>query len=178
MVLLGKGLVKKTKIIHKFYKFINPNEHDPTVEDSYKTSINLDGKDYDIEILDTAGEDDCKNMLDMWITFGEGFLLVFSIDNKESFEYTKKRYESIKKMKHKDQPVILVGNLKDCSDKERKVSYNEANQLANSLGVDYFEVSSENGFNVVEVFKHLARKIIQFKEKIKKNKKGKKCQIL
>ena len=175
MVLLGRDLAKKSKII---YKFINPNEHDPTVEDRYKTSINLDGKDYDIEILDTAGENDYQNMLDMWITFGEGFLLVFSIDNKESFEYTKKRYESIKKMKHKDQPVILVGNLKDCSDKERKVSYNEANQLANSFGVDYFEVSSENGFNVVEVFKHLARKIIQFKEKLKQNKKGKKCQIL
>ena len=62
--------------------------------------------------------------------------------------------------------------------KKLKVSYNEANQLANSLGVDYFEVSSENGFNVVEVFKHLARKIIQFKEKLKQNKKGKKCQIL
>ena len=175
MTIIGKNSTEKSKIT---YKFIDPEEDDPTIIDRYSTYLNIDGKYYKIEILDTAGEDDYKNMLDMWISLGEGFLLVFSVDNKESFEYIKIRYEVIKKMKDKDKPAILIGNNNNCPDNERKVSFNEANQLANSWGVDYFEVSSENGFNVKEVFKLLAQKIIQFKEKQKQKTKEKKCHII
>ena len=42
----------------------------------------IDDKLFKIEILDTAGEDDYPQMLDMWINFGEGFLLVFAINDK------------------------------------------------------------------------------------------------
>ena len=51
--------------------------------------MNVNGKEYEVEILDTAGEEDYQNMMDMWISFGEGFLLVFAINDKESLIYLK-----------------------------------------------------------------------------------------
>ena len=49
-------------------------------------------------------------MMDMWISFGEGFLLVFAINDKVSFEQIKRKRERIIKGKHGDfVPMILVG---------------------------------------------------------------------
>ena len=43
-----------------------------------------------MEILDTAGEEDYQNMINTWASFAEGFLLIFAIDDKESFTILKK----------------------------------------------------------------------------------------
>ena len=51
--------------------------------------MTVDGQEYGVEILDTAGEEDYQSMIGMWIGFGEGFLLVFAINDKESFELLK-----------------------------------------------------------------------------------------
>ncbi len=52
-----------------------------------------------LKYLDTAGEEDYQNMIDMWLSFAEGFLLVFTIDNKESFENIKTSRELILRYK-------------------------------------------------------------------------------
>ena len=39
-------------------------------------------------------------MLDMWISFGEGFLLVFAINDKESFNLLKSKHDRVLKGKH------------------------------------------------------------------------------
>ena len=98
------------------YRFINcnaPQEHDPTIEDRYKSSIKFENQEYEVEILDTAGEEDYQNMMDMWISFGEGFLLVFAINDEESFELLKGKRDRVLKGKHQTKcPILLVGNKK------------------------------------------------------------------
>ena len=94
--------------------------------------MNVNGKEYEVEILDTAGEEDYQNMMDMWISFGEGFLLVFAINEPESFEILKQKHDRVLKGKHGVKcPIILVGNKQDLAN-ERKVTYDEAKQLADS----------------------------------------------
>jgi len=110
-------------------------------------------------------------MIDMWISFGEGFLLVFTIDNKESFENIKIKRDLVLKKKHnKKLPMILVGNNQEL-DNKRKVSYKEAKDLADSWGIEYFETSAKTGFNVKEVFEKLFQEIIADKKEKHKNKK-------
>ena len=156
------------------YRFIN-YEHDPTIEDRYKTNLNFEGKDYEIEILDTSGEDDYQNMLNMWISYGEGFMLIFSINDKETFEKVKiKRDRILQEKKGIKYTMILVGNKQDLEN-ERKVSYNEAKELADSWGISYIETSAKTNFNCKEAFEILAKNIIKFKNELKKNKKKKKC---
>ena len=90
LVILGKSLVGKSALTYRFINDQFPKEHDTTIEDQYKVSTVIDGYSCLLEILDTAGQDDYQSMIETWINFGSGFLLVYSIDDVESFIEAKK----------------------------------------------------------------------------------------
>ena len=98
IAVLGQTLVGKSALTFRFINNKFPNEHDTTIEDAYSMSAKIDDIQCQLEILDTAGQDDYQTMLDTWINSSDGFLLVYSIDNKESFDSTKVRYERILKL--------------------------------------------------------------------------------
>ena len=139
-----------------------PKDHDPTVEDSYITTINTTtGEGRQFKILDTAGEDDYQTMIDEWIKTANGFLLVFAINDKDSFEALKVKLKRINKNNKGDIPCILVGNKCDLESK-REVNKQDAMDLAKSLGTKYIETSAltdENG-NVKTVFVECAKMIL------------------
>ena len=164
IAVLGKGVVGKSSLTYRFINYNAPQEHDPTIEDRYKSSITIEGQEYEVEILDTAGEEDYQNMMDMWISFGEGFLLVFAINDAESFELLKGKHDRVLKGKHGAKcPILLVGNKQDL-ESERKVSHADAKQLADSWGVEYIETSAKTNFNCKEAFEKLAQKIVMSKK--------------
>ena len=106
-------------------------------------------------------------MIDMWISFGEGFLLVFAINEPESLELLKGKRERILKGKHGvNCPILLVGNKQDLEN-ERQISYEDGKKLAQSWGIEYIETSAKNNFNCKEAFEKLALKIVQSKASAK-----------
>ncbi len=153
--------------------FNTTSKYEPTIEDCYQTNINVDNKARLVEILDTAGQEDYQNMMDMWISFGDGFLLVFAIDDKESFDSIKTKHERVLKGKKKKPPFVLVGNKKDLEDR-RKVSFDDAKKLADSWGIEYIETSAKNNLNCKEPFERLAQDIWNSK---KQPSGGCKCSI-
>ena len=99
----------------------------------------------------------------MWINFGQGFLLVFAINDKNSFDLIKSKRDRVLKGKHEENiPMVLVGNKQDLS-KDREVSYDEAKSLADSWNIDYIETSAKTNFNCKEAFEKLALKIEAFR---------------
>jgi len=51
-------------------------EYDPTVEDSYTCQLTLDGQDYTIEIIDTAGQEEYRGLwAETSAREGDGFIL-------------------------------------------------------------------------------------------------------
>ena len=104
-------------------------------------------------------------MMDMWITFGEGFLLVFALNNYESFEYLKGKYERILSSKHGATcPILLVGTKQELAD-EREVPFDEAKKLAESWKINYMEASAKTNYNCKEVFESLANDIVKSRNK-------------
>lgn len=63
-------------------------DYEPTKADSYRKKVVLDGEEVQIDILDTAGQEDYAAIRDNYFRSGEGFLLVFSITEPESFSAT------------------------------------------------------------------------------------------
>ena len=126
-------------------------------------------------------------MLDMWIYFGKGFILLFDITNKESFDILKEKYQKIIKGKHrKEVPIVLVGNKVDL-ESERKVPFEEAARLAYSLKIQYIEASAFFNLNCKEPFEILSKEILmlwngkykEYKKNIKKKikkKRRKRCK--
>lgn len=95
-----------------------------------------------IEILDTAGQDDYQTMLDSWISYADGFLLIYSIDDKESLEAVKGKYERIVRNKRGQEPqIIVVGNKCDLVDK-RKIDSSTVQALCSEWNIKCIEASA------------------------------------
>ena len=169
IAVLGQTLVGKSALTFRFINDKFPNEHDTTIEDSYSFTAKIDGINCQLEILDTAGQDDYQTMLDTWINSSDGFLLVYSIDNKESFESTKKRYERILKLKGDQKVAIVVAGNKCDLEESRKVTKEEAENFCLSNKITFMETSALKVINVKEAFLSCAKGLLQinFPEKYK-----------
>ena len=171
VVVLGKSLVGKSALTYRFISDKFPEEHDTTVEDQYKTFANIDGEQFELEILDTAGQDDYQTMLDTWIEFGNCFILVYSIDEMDSFKQIKAKYDRICKLKANEPfSVIIAGNKCDLPDSSRKVSKVEAESYAKNIDVPFLEVSALNRINVKEAFMQVVRNYTSKKQKTSEKK--------
>lgn len=161
IAVLGQSMVGKSALTFRFINNKFPTEHDTTIEDSYSIPARIDEIQCQLEILDTAGQDDYQTMLDTWINSADGFILVYSIDNKESFESTKTRYDRIMKLKEGQKvSVIIVGNKCDLEDK-RQVSKEEVESYCNGNNISFLEASALNTINVKESFLCVARGLLQ-----------------
>lgn len=102
-------------------------------------------------------------MRDLYMKTGEGFLLVFSLTDRNTFEEISNFYNQIMRVKGETTsfvPSILVGNKSDLID-ERQVGKEEAINLAKQIGSAYIETSAKSGVNVTEAFYNLVRMIVK-----------------
>ena len=167
IAVLGKMGVGKSSLTYRYINNEFPAVQNDTIEDRIVNQAKIEDKLYKIEILDTAGEDDYPQMLDMWVNYAEGFLLVFAINDKNSFDLIpEKRDHIIEGKQVGSYPMILVGNKQDLTN-NREVSYDDAKQLADSWNIDYIETSAKTNFNCKETFEQLAVKIYESRSKIK-----------
>ena len=61
-------------------------DYDPTIENSYRKQITLDNEVLVLDILDTAGQEEYSVMRAQYIRSGAGFLLVYSVGSKDTFQ--------------------------------------------------------------------------------------------
>ena len=163
IAILGKSLVGKTALSYRFINDKFPSTHDTTIEDQYIIESEIDGKKCRLEILDTAGQDDYQSMLDTWIISADGFILVYSIDDKNSFEEAKLRYQRIVQNKgNNEYSIIIVGNKCDLEN-ERKISKEEAEKYCSGLKIKFLETSALKKINVRESFLYVAKNLIKMK---------------
>uniref|UniRef100_A0A915EAC9 Uncharacterized protein n=1 Tax=Ditylenchus dipsaci TaxID=166011 RepID=A0A915EAC9_9BILA len=151
---------------------------DGGVEDSYRKQVLIDGETCLLDILDTAGQEEYSAMRDQYMRTGEGFLLVFALNEYKSFENIQHYRESIKRVKDLEEvPMVLVGNKCDLS--QRAIDHRSVTELARSFGIPYEETSAKTRVGVDNAFHALVREIRKHKEKQKdKPKRRRKCTIL
>ena len=81
------------------------DEYDPTIEDSYRKQVVIDGETCLLDILDTAGQEEYSAMRDQYMRTGEGFLLVFAVNNAKSFDDISSYREQIKRVKDAEEVI-------------------------------------------------------------------------
>merc|ERR1712242_270487 len=132
VIMVGSGGVGKSALTLQFMYDEFVEDYEPTKADSYRKKVVLDGEEVQIDILDTAGQEDYAAIRDNYFRSGEGFLCVFSITEDDSFQSTQEFREQILRVKGDTNiPFILVGNKADLTN-SRKVqqttAYNRAAQ--------------------------------------------------
>lgn len=116
------------------------------VADSYRKQCVIDEEVALLDVLDTAGQEEYSAMREQYMRTGEGFLLVYSITSRQSFEEILTFQQQILRVKDKDYfPMIVVGNKCDLEN-EREVSTEGALIHVHS---DYFHVQRRSAENIV-----------------------------
>eukprot|EP01121_Diplochlamys_sp_Union-15-3_P022269 TRINITY_DN941_c0_g1_i2.p1 TRINITY_DN941_c0_g1~~TRINITY_DN941_c0_g1_i2.p1 ORF type:complete len:210 (+),score=41.63 TRINITY_DN941_c0_g1_i2:57-632(+) len=176
LVLVGVGGVGKSCLTIQFISNKFVDDYDPTLEDSYRKQVTIDGTECILDIFDTAGQEDFVAIRDQYMKIGHGFICVYSITMKSSFEEVINLHEHMLRVKDADSvPFVLVGNKCDLED-DREVTTAEGNQLAERLNVKFIETSAKTRTNVVEAFELLVRTIGLGKVEKKEEKKEEKVK--
>uniref|UniRef100_A0A671NU70 Ras-related protein Rap-1b n=1 Tax=Sinocyclocheilus anshuiensis TaxID=1608454 RepID=A0A671NU70_9TELE len=152
LVVLGSGGVGKSALTVQFVQGIFVEKYDPTIEDSYRKQVEVDGQQCMLEILDTAGTEQFTAMRDLYMKNGQGFALVYSITAQSTFNDLQDLREQILRVKDtEDVPMILVGNKCDLED-ERVVGKEQGQNLARQWNnCAFLESSAKSKINVLDV---------------------------
>ena len=192
LMLIGDEGVGKSALTIQLIQNHFIDEYDPTIEDSYRKLCTVDNGTCLLDILDTAkdiGEWETPSILrERDISNREGFLLVYSITERKSFENLNNYKNLIYKCKEDSEnkiPIVIVGNKCDL-ESARVVSSTEGLNFAKSF-LDFnvnafFETSAKERINVEEAFFQVVRQIREIKPNKTNyndnNLKKKKCFIL
>lgn len=162
IVVLGAGGVGKSCLTAQFVQNVWIESYDPTIEDSYRKHIEVDGRQCILEILDTAGTEQFTAMRELYMKSGQGFLLVFSITSLSSLTELYELRDQIVRIKDDARvPLVIVGNKSDLEE-DRAVSRARAFDVSQRWGnAPYYETSARRRANVDEAFVDLCRQIIR-----------------
>lgn len=162
VVVLGAGGVGKSALTVQFVQGVYIESYDPTIEDSYRKVTEIDQRPCTLEILDTAGVEQFTAMRELYIKNGQGFILVYSVTDKDSLKELIELREQIIRIKdNANVPMVLVANKSDL-ESERQVSPEMGVQVANSWGrTPFYESSAKLRLNVDQVFTDLVRQIMR-----------------
>jgi len=162
VTMIGSGGVGKSALTLRFVTNEFPEEYDPTIEDSYRKTFILDEQSVQLDVCDTAGQEDFSNLQDNWIRDGAGFVMVYSIESKATFDDLVPKRARIHRVKDNENiPLVVVGNKCYLPMGLREVSQEEGQALADSWGCPFFETSAKNKTNLEEMYHALVRMCVQ-----------------
>lgn len=185
LVVVGDGGVGKSALTIQFFQKLFVTDYDPTIEDSYIQHTEIDGHWCILDVLDTAGQEEFSAMREQYMRKGDGFLLVYSVTDKQSFENIRNFYTQILRVKDRDSyPMLLVANKIDLVHL-RKVTEDVGRELAAQLKIPYIETSAKDPPLNVDAAFHEVVRIIRYQPPLVHNKpsrewwkRSRRCNIL
>ena len=162
ILVIGDGAVGKSCIIRRYVDNEFENTHLQTVGLDFKLkNIQLDdGNSLKAQIWDTAGQERFHSITRNYFKNAHGIILIYDVTLIESFHNVKNWIKQIKKEASDKVSIILVGNKIDMENK-RAVSNEEGEKIADENGLKFFECSAKTGENIEQIFKEVAKKILE-----------------
>ena len=170
IILLSQYDSGKTNFI---LRYVNNTHNSMTLRsiglDPYIKRVTLsDGKTAKIKIWDTASGERSRSMITSHIRMMNGFIIMYDITIRESFESAKNWLEDIRIYGNSNNinNIAFVGNRVDVDENndsyyKREISTQEGQKLAEDNNLLFFETSNLTGFNVNECFNALINRIYE-----------------
>jgi len=183
LCVLGSGAVGKSCIVIRLMQNIFNEYYDPTIEDSYRKHVSVDGQIVFLDILDTAGQEDFEALKAAWYRKKDGFLLVFALDNAHGLEELGNFYNEICVFYEVEGVVpqmLIAANKADLvTIAESEALWLKAKEKSKEWNaVAAMRTSAKTGLNIEATFANLVRAIRRSKIKIPEKKKRRWCDIL
>lgn len=159
-IIIGDSTVGKTCFFNRYFSSTYNESTLNTIGVGKESKIiKMLGEIYKITVWDTAGEERFKSLPRKYYQNAEGIFLLFDVTNEESFKNVKSWISDVKNNSSKsisagedgkppEISLYLLGNKIDKNG--RVISKDEAEKMAHSLGMKYFEISCKYDVNVPE----------------------------
>ena len=153
------GVGAKTSLINAIMNIkFNENESSTTACSFATKIIKLKNNQIiELHLWDTIGQEKYRNLTRIFLSEADCFVLGFDVTSHRSFEEIR-IWHKIAKESSNTKSMYLIGNKIDLYH-ERKVSEEEARNLAKELNLRYFEVSCKTGARIDEFVEDLVNEI-------------------
>ena len=162
ILIIGDTMSGKTCLLDNYFGLNNMLKY-ATIGTEYRIKkINSsDNVNYSLKIWDSSGAERYRSLVLNLLKNMKGIILVYSIDNKNTFNNIKNWINSINDyIDISKTPIILVGNKKDLEN-ERIISEEEGRKIAEDYNFKFYETSAKTGENVNEIFQKLFEIIVK-----------------
>jgi small GTP-binding protein len=140
-IILGEANVGKTSILSQWVSGTFTEDTAPTIATGLTpVQLMIDGAVHPFHIWDTAGTPQFRSVVPMYCRQAALAIIVFDITQRSSFETVKGWHSFVRE--HADPKFLLVGNKLDLDD-VRQVQKEEAEEITQTLGCQYVEMSAK-----------------------------------
>jgi small GTP-binding protein len=171
IIWIGDSGVGKTCLLTKALKNFFDEELKSTLGFEYHNiTININDKKILLQTWDTCGQESFKCIVNMFYKRAKLAILVYSIDNRKSFEGINFWLNELRINSGDNTKLILIGNKNDLDD-QREVSYEEGKNFSQLNGFNFFsETSAKEGEAPLEVLTKAAEILYNYEKESKNGK--------
>lgn len=161
LLLIGESNVGKTSIILRYIdNEFKPSGISTCGVDVKVKFVSLDNTKIRLDIWDTAGQERFKGLAKNYFRGANGFILVYDITNKTSFDKLRGWMNDAKEKIENDYKMIVVGNKKD-DKKGRQIEFEMLEDFAKKNDVLFFEVSAKTGEGINKIFNSMVQELLK-----------------
>ncbi|WP_058535805.1 GTP-binding protein [Legionella saoudiensis] len=158
LLILGDRAVGKTTLLQKFVKEQDPDCYYSTCGVEQKTSLlSLFNQNINLKVWDAGGDPHLWKLVKRYIPDTNGALVCFDVTSPFSLTNVNNYVNELRKVQP-NIPIMLIGCKTDLT-QTRRVSEEQAQQLAQKLGIAYLETSGLKRNNVDEAFIQIIQRI-------------------
>ncbi|XP_076244544.1 ras homolog enriched in brain isoform X1 [Calliopsis andreniformis] len=143
IAIMGYRSVGKSSLSIQFVEGQFVDSYDPTIENTFTKSTRVNSQDYEVKLVDTAGQDEYSIFPTQYSMDIHGYVLVYSITSAKSFEVVQIIYDKLLDITGKVHvPIVLVGNKTDLY-VDRMITTEQGKRLADSWHAAFLETSAK-----------------------------------
>ncbi|KAI0124299.1 ras family-domain-containing protein [Xylariales sp. AK1849] len=168
---VGDSYCGKTAMLLRFYRDAFTHTVAPTQYELFNKTINVDGKDVELELWDTSGRIELHQLSLLSYLAWDAIFLCFSVNSDKKFTNAQTKWINEIRTHCHGAPIFLIGLKKDTRvgsglwaplfpSWETRIGASEGSMAANGIGaVKYMECSAKTGDGVYRIFEEGVRTI-------------------
>ncbi|KAF2841585.1 rheb small monomeric GTPase RhbA [Patellaria atrata CBS 101060] len=160
IAVVGSRSVGKSSLTVQFVDGHFVESYYPTIENTFSKIIRHKGNEFATEIIDTAGQDEYSILNSKHFIGIHGYILVYSVASKQSFEMVRIIRDKILNHLGADWvPLTVIGNKSDLRPEQRQVTPDQGKALAEEFKCAWTEASARYNENVSKAFEMMIAEI-------------------
>eukprot|EP00929_Paragymnodinium_shiwhaense_P029902 TRINITY_DN1704_c1_g1_i2.p1 TRINITY_DN1704_c1_g1~~TRINITY_DN1704_c1_g1_i2.p1 ORF type:complete len:239 (+),score=41.18 TRINITY_DN1704_c1_g1_i2:83-718(+) len=161
VLIIGDSGVGKTNLLLRFADDVYQHDSEATIGVDFRIcSRSMNNKRVKLQIWDTAGQERFHTITSSYYRGSNGIMVVYDVTDRASFEHVRSWMVEIGKYAKPGTQCLLVGSKCDLANK-RVVTFEDGEELARDLGLEFIETSALNAHNTDSAFDLMCAELLK-----------------